>query len=121
MEKPVEERIKYVQQENLCFGCLKIGHNSKACTSRSVCDSCEKRHLTCLHQEREKKDREQGVRNKHESKETKGQESKETEIQQATSNRVVQEKSRIHTSSIVPVFVSTMEEPDKGNSFLRSP
>lgn len=68
---------------------------------------------SCLHQEHEKKDQVQGVRNEHEIKETKGQESKDTEIQQATSNRAAQEKSRIHTSSIVPVFVSTMKEPDK--------
>lgn len=117
MEKPVEERIEYVKLEGLCFGCFKIGHNSKACTSRSVCDSCGKRHLTCLHREREKKAQEQGVRNKHqrsnENKEDKGQESKTSEIQQATSNRVVREKSGVHTSSIVPVFISTSIEPDK--------
>lgn len=117
MEKPVEERVKFVQLEKLCFGCLKIGHNSKACTSRSVCDSCGKRHPTCLHQERGKKDQEQGVKNKQErSNENKGdknQQSEAIETQQATSNRVVQGKSSTHTSSIVPVYVSTTTEPDK--------
>ena len=73
MEKPVEGRVKFVQLEKLCFGCLKIGHNSKACTSRSVCDLCGKRHPTCLHQDRGKKDQEQAVRNKQErSNENKG-------------------------------------------------
>ncbi|KAG1929293.1 hypothetical protein F2P79_023066 [Pimephales promelas] len=103
-EKPVEERVKFVQLEKLCFGCLGIGHNSRACTSRSVCDLCGKRHPTCLHQDREKKDQEQG--NKY-------QQSEPIEIQQATSNRVVQEKSTTYTSSIVPVYVSTTMEPDK--------
>ncbi len=51
MEKPVEERVKFVQLEKLCFGCLESGHNSKACSSRSVGDLCEKRHPTCLHQD----------------------------------------------------------------------
>lgn len=44
MERPVEERVKFVQSEKLCFGCLKIGHNPKGCTSRCVCDKCEKCH-----------------------------------------------------------------------------
>ena len=120
MERPIEERVKIVQLERLCFGCLKTGHNSKACTSRSVCDSCGKRHPTCLHQNREKKDQEQGTRTKQErsndNKRNKDQEFKPTETQEfteATSNRVVQEKSSTHTSSIVPVYVSTTTEPDK--------
>lgn len=116
-EKPVEERVKFVQLEKLCFGCLKIGHNSRACTSRSVCDLCGKHHPTCLHQDRGKKDQEQGVRIKqerpNENKGDKNQQSESYEIQQATSNRVVQEKSSTHTSSIVPVYVSTIMEPDK--------
>lgn len=86
MERPVEERVKFVQLEKLCFGCLRFGHNSRACTSRSVCDLCGKRHPTCLHQDRGKKDQEQGVRIKQErSKENKGdknQQSESVEIQQ---------------------------------------
>ncbi len=52
MERPVEERLKFVQAEKLCFGCLKAGHSSKGCTSRSVCEKCERYHPTCLHQDR---------------------------------------------------------------------
>ncbi len=51
MERPVEERLKFVQSEKLCFGCLKAGHNSKGCTSRSMCEKCERYHPTCLHQD----------------------------------------------------------------------
>ncbi|XP_056603346.1 uncharacterized protein LOC130420207 isoform X2 [Triplophysa dalaica] len=116
-EKPVEERVKFVQLEKLCFGCLRIGHNSRACTSRSVCDLCGKHHPTCLHQDRGKKNQEQAVRIKPERPNENGghtnQQSESIEIQQATSNRVVQEKSSTHTSSIVPVYVSTAMEPDK--------
>ncbi len=116
-EKPVEERVKFVQLEKLCFGCLRIGHNSRDCTSRSVCDLCGKRHPTCLHQDRGKKDQEQGVRIKqeraNENKGDKNQQSETIEMKQATSNRVVQEKSSTYTSSIVPVYVSTTMEPDK--------
>lgn len=80
MERPVEERVKFVQLEKLCFGCLRFGHNSRACTSRSVCDLCGKRHPTCLHQDRGKKDQEQGVRIKQErSKENKGDKNQQSE------------------------------------------
>lgn len=119
MEKPIEERVKFVQPEKLCFGCLKTDHNSKACTSRSVCDSCGKCHPICLHKDQEKKDQDQGIKPKlgksNDNKGDKEQESKPIETQeftQATSYRVVQEKSSAHTSPIVPVYVSTTAEPD---------
>lgn len=101
MEKPLEERVKFVQLEKLCFGCLKFGHSSKACTSRSVCDLFGKGHPTCLHQECGKRDQEQAVRNKQERSDEnkdKNQQSEPIEMQQATSNRVVQHKSGTHTS-----------------------
>nr|XP_057941354.1 uncharacterized protein LOC131137424 [Doryrhamphus excisus]XP_057941355.1 uncharacterized protein LOC131137424 [Doryrhamphus excisus] len=121
MEKTIEERLKFVQQEKLCFGCLKNGHNSKACTYRSVCDLCGKRHPTCLHQDREKRAQEQGRSKRQATNETttdenkgeKNQQSESIEMQQVTSNRVVQEKKGTHTSSIVPVYVSTSTEPGK--------
>lgn len=116
MEKPVEERVKFVQLEKLCFGCLKIGHNSKACTSRSVCDLCGKGHPTCLHQDHGKRDQKQAVRNKQErsnENKDKKQQSGPIEAQQATSNRVVRQKSSTHTSSIVPVYVSMTTEHQK--------
>lgn len=48
----VERLWKFVQSEKLCFVCLTAGHNSKVCTSRSVCEKCGKHHPTCLHQDR---------------------------------------------------------------------
>lgn len=55
VEKAVSDRVKFIQAERLCFGCLKFGHHSKGCNNRSVCDTCQKRHPTCLHEEREQK------------------------------------------------------------------
>nr|XP_023667350.1 uncharacterized protein LOC111843758 [Paramormyrops kingsleyae] len=54
LEKTVTDRVKFVQSERLCFGCLKPGHLSKGCDNRSVCERCNKRHPTCLHEERGK-------------------------------------------------------------------
>ncbi|XP_054868580.1 uncharacterized protein LOC129349422 [Amphiprion ocellaris] len=118
LEKSVEERVKFVQSEKLCFGCLRPGHNSKNCTSRSVCDKCQKPHPTCLHQEREKRDKEQQVKDNQERPKTnmtteKVSETQEQESTQVTSNRVVQQRSKGCTSSVIPVYVSTVDEPNK--------
>ncbi|XP_039902265.1 uncharacterized protein LOC120742861 [Simochromis diagramma] len=115
MDKSVEERVKFVQSEKLCFGCLKTGHNSKNCTSRSVCDKCQKPHPTCLHQDREKRDKEQRKNNQQQFKanqETEVSEVQEQVSNQVTSNRVVQQKSKGCTSSVIPVYVSTVDEPE---------
>lgn len=118
MEMPVEDRVKFVQLEKLCFGCLKVGHSSKACAARSVCERCEKRHPTCLHQDRERSPTSQShqlqqavsgepAESKHE------QPNERVEVQQATSNRVIQQDGNTHTSSILPVYVSSTANPEK--------
>lgn len=50
METSVKDRVKFVQTEKLCFGCLKTGHHSKGCNSRIVCERCKSEHPTCLHE-----------------------------------------------------------------------
>ncbi|XP_057677992.1 uncharacterized protein LOC130907200 [Corythoichthys intestinalis] len=117
MENTVEERVKFVQLEKLCFGCLKSGHNSKVCKSRSVCELCGKGHPTCLHRDRAKKDQEQSLNNKQENKTESHadnyQQLGNEETRQVTSNRVIQEINSTRTSSIVPVYVSTIAEPER--------
>ena len=48
-ENTVEDRVKFVQAEKLCFGCLKTGLHSRSSDNRSRCEKCQKRHPTCLH------------------------------------------------------------------------
>lgn len=62
MEKPVEEKIQCVlfEKKVMCWQ-PQIFNRSKACTLSSMCDSCEKHHLKCLHQGLENKDQEQGA------------------------------------------------------------
>lgn len=106
MEKAVEEHVKFVQSEKLCFGCLKPGHYSRSCNSRAVCDRCGKRHPTCLHQDREKGNQEQRQSdNQAQSRVMQvNVESKlelpraQQETPEVTPNRVVQEKRSTHTS-----------------------
>ncbi|KAM9429662.1 uncharacterized protein ACWYII_017688 isoform 1-T4 [Salvelinus alpinus] len=54
MDKPTTERQKFVQENKLCFGCLRPGHHSKDCDNRNTCDTCQRRHPSCLHEDRTK-------------------------------------------------------------------
>lgn len=116
-EKPVAERVKFIQGEKLCFGCLNSGHFSKNCSNKMTCNTCSKRHPTCLHEERQRQEtkkeppKEQQV---SELKETQHQvtQSQDT-VNETTSNRVTHESKNTQTSAIVPVYVSTQNEPSK--------
>ena len=77
MDKSIPERVKFVQTNKMCFGCLKTGHLSKNCEKRSVCDTCKRKHPTCLHEDRAKEDRKKEHR-EDERKES-GKHSKEKE------------------------------------------
>lgn len=106
-EKTVQERVKFVQVEKLCFGCLKTGHHSRGCDNKSTCEKCQRRHPTCLHD-----DKFEGQR----STPPKGDKSKDKadakEIAAtATTNTVIQEDSSTETSSIIPVWVSSTRQP----------
>ena len=119
MEKAVAERVKFIQTTRLCFGCLKTGHHSKACESRSVCETCKRKHPTCLHEDRVKERKEGQSKDSNERgkwkqplKEVdKSKESKEVPTE-ATSNKVTQGVMSTHTSTIIPVWLSTVSEPD---------
>ena len=45
-------RMTFVKENRFCFGCLKRGHASKDCRRRLNCSTCNKKHPTCLHEDR---------------------------------------------------------------------
>ena len=47
-----ESKQALIKRKNLCFGCLRKGHQKKNCRRRHTCDICKLRHPTCLHTER---------------------------------------------------------------------
>lgn len=47
------ERLNFVQKQRLCVNCLRTGHASKQCPSRS-CLKCNKKHNSLLHLENNK-------------------------------------------------------------------
>ncbi|XP_028261477.1 uncharacterized protein LOC114435739 [Parambassis ranga] len=119
MERSVAERVKFVQNKKLCFGCLKAGHHSKNCAQRNICDVCKGKHPTCLHEDRTKEDKRETQRDNEKKESGKHSKDKErskerTDIKQAeaTSNQVVQNKTGIFTSTVVPVWLSTTSDPE---------
>ncbi|KAM9817861.1 uncharacterized protein LOC133152032 [Syngnathus typhle] len=120
MQKTILERVKFVQVRKLCFGCLKSGHRSKDCGERNTCDTCEKGHPTCLHDDRTKEERMStkpyGSRCSDKPKEKEieqPQEQANPPSNEATTNRVVQNTVNTHTSTIIPVWLSSVSEPNR--------
>nr|XP_055049264.1 uncharacterized protein LOC129434357 [Misgurnus anguillicaudatus] len=122
VENPVTDRVKFVQAEKLCFGCLKSGHFSKSCNSRNVCELCHKRHPTCLHEERNKEEqrlprtKQNPSQEKSSSTQEKNKERPQVTqhkeiITVATSNRVILDEANTQTSAIIPVWLSSATQP----------
>ncbi|XP_028316746.1 uncharacterized protein LOC114471941 [Gouania willdenowi] len=103
-EMTVHDRVKFVQAEKLCFGCLKVGHVSKMCNNKSTCVKCQKRHPTCLHDEKFRDSRSSTSKKERNPTET---------AATATTNRVIQDGVGTQTSAVVPVWVSSTRQPDK--------
>ena len=47
--KTHDEKMSFLREKRVCFGCMCIGHRSKDCHKRLVCNVCSKRHPTMLH------------------------------------------------------------------------
>ncbi len=53
LAKDVSQRYQTVREHKLCLNCLRLGHNSRQCTSRMRCKTCGKNHHTLIHLIRE--------------------------------------------------------------------
>ncbi|CAI5642237.1 unnamed protein product [Oreochromis niloticus] len=104
--KTSDDKKVFIQENHLCFGCLRRGHVTKECRGRHSCSKCGRRHPTCLHTERV-----------NEPKERKTEDSKSPdedankEVHNVMTHVLIRKTSS--TSSIVPVFVSVASEPEK--------
>ncbi|KAF7641576.1 hypothetical protein LDENG_00277220 [Lucifuga dentata] len=47
-----QEKMSFIKENGICFGCLKVGHTSKDCRSRLDCNVCYQKHPGVLHIER---------------------------------------------------------------------
>lgn len=104
--KSMEDKRAFIRENNLCYGCLRKGHSSKNCKKRHTFGTCNRRHPTCLHEERENQSTEASEKQSTSTDSNTSQE----EIK-VTSHAVIQRSSA--TSSIVPVFMSSVNNPQK--------
>ena len=44
-----EERVAFIKEHRLCFGCFNRGYQSKDCRFRLKCNVCQRSHPTLLH------------------------------------------------------------------------
>ena len=49
------DKINFIKEKGICFGCLQMGHISKDCRSRLECNVCSQRHPGILHIEHQDK------------------------------------------------------------------
>ena len=116
MEKAVSDRIKCIQAERLYFGCLRFGQQSKSCKCRSVCDICNKRHPTCLHEERDKKEKcpLQAKQNPSQERYREIPQSlRHEETTAATSNRVILGEANAQKAAVISVWLSSLTQPEQ--------
>ena len=57
--KPIEEKIKKVEEQRLCWNCLSKGHVLKDCKSQHRCkvSGCNQQHHTLIHREKNSGDK----------------------------------------------------------------
>lgn len=103
-EKPMDDKRAFIRENHICFGCLRKGHISKDCRRRHICGTCGLRHPTCLHEDKDKGPVKVSRIDLTPTDVHTGQ-----EVQRVMSHAVTQRESA--TSSIVPVYISTVEEP----------
>ena len=99
-----DDRILFVRENYLCFGCLRSGHQSIDCKSRDKCDVCERRHPTTLHNPNYQTDRQ-----KQDSSDV--TKSEEPVVSNAVSSKKVSDQ--VMSSMVVPVWLTHSKVPNR--------
>nr|XP_015830265.2 uncharacterized protein LOC107395402 [Nothobranchius furzeri] len=53
----LEEKKQFIIDNNMCFGCLRVGHISKNCQQRVTCNVCKRKHPSPLHEDHPQPDK----------------------------------------------------------------
>ena len=97
--KDHEEKTSYIREAKRCFGCLRTGHFSHACSDCHKCRTCHRSHPTVLHREIETS-----------SPTKQSQTSNQGETQQKV-NALNTCTGSSNTTNVMPVWISTKENP----------
>lgn len=109
LKMSLENRKKHVKDNRLCYGCLKQGHCAKDCKRRLTCETCTKRHPTCLHDENYRN----GLQRETRASTNYAAQGSSPETATAMSLNVARSEQSVSTSMIVPVWLSTTTNPLK--------
>ena len=91
-----DDRVAFVRENRLCFGCFYSGHRSRDCRRRMKCEVCERSHPTLLHNP------------------ANVQPNEETPSEQVVSNAVSSVQSNFGKSSmVVPVWLTHSSTPNR--------
>ena len=87
----------FMKKEHLCFLCLRKGHGQTRCYVKLNCGECKGKHATCLH-----------------SKQTQQDSNGKTTVtsEEVVSLQINSDEPAGLTTMILPVFVSTQENPE---------
>ena len=118
LAKPVEQRRKFAWINNLCFSCLKPGHQSRDCKDRKKCETCKRKHPTSLHDDNWKpRPRQRNKMAENDAPKPVAKDETELKVANGTCNQ-----SRIthfngsgnpgKNSMIVPVYLSHQDRPE---------
>ena len=105
-QKSLEERKKFIQEQRRCYGCLRVGHDSRKCTNRHTCQTCKGKHPTLLH-DNNFKPKTQGAQM------TSDNEGNKAASAVAATLHTNSHKESSMTSTILPVWVSTKGNPQQ--------
>lgn len=110
-----EDLQKFMKKENICFKCLGSGHISSDCTSEVKCliKGCGENHPTCTHRHRSYARNNQKLSENQKS----ADQDKHVTVHSAEVNTIgVLRHDQVSiaslTSTIIPVLVSSSENPD---------
>ncbi|XP_060759736.1 uncharacterized protein LOC132870171 [Neoarius graeffei] len=100
--KPVEDKRKFIHDNNLCFGCLRRGHNSRDCKNKATCGICKRPHPTPLHENRSVA-----------ATDTSSSHAMQAEENTSSLSCSVDKGDGGSTSMIMPVWISSTSAPEK--------
>lgn len=114
-----KERADHVFKHRMCYRCLKdTGHTSKQCKEKNLCEICQRRHHTCMHDENfvfRKPQTELNFKSSTLMKNnaTSGDADVTTRVKDVSANQTANAKIDHLTSMIVPVYLSCSDNPSK--------
>ncbi|XP_070203688.1 uncharacterized protein [Littorina saxatilis] len=114
MKGTAKERQEFVFKSGLCFGCLlSVDHRSRQCKQRATCETCSKRHPTCMHDEDFVPFKDTDSNSAPTTSTNYATHLSSKPMESASANAAQSDSCGALTAMIVPVYVSSIDNPDR--------